>query len=404
MSRSSRSRIAVCFHHLGPYHRARLRAASARVPLVAVEFCSVDGAHGWERVTESAGFDKVTLFDGAGVLTKKRTTIRRRMAEVLAELDPSVVVVPGWSHPAALAMLEWSSSRRRPAVLMSDSTAYDERRRWWREAVKRRVIAFGSAALAAGAPQSAYLRALGLRSDAVFTGYDAVDNDYFAERAARVRDTAEAERARLKLPERFFLAACRFVAKKNLDRLLAAYAAYRRLTGAGAWHLVLLGDGELRPHVENSIARLRLAGDVILPGFKQYDELPAYYGLASAFVHASTSEQWGLVISEAMASGLPVIVSERCGCAPDLVENGVNGFTFDPCEVDELAGLMQRVAVMTDGQRRALGEASRHIIAHWGPDRFADGLMQAVEAAMSRPPPMASLFDRALLRSLAYRQ
>ncbi len=72
----------------------------------------------------------------------------------------------------------------------------------------------------------------------------------------------------------------------------------------------------------------------ILPGFKPYDELPVYYALANAFVHASTSEQWGLVVNEAIATGLPVIVSNRCGCAPELV-NG-NGFTFDPTNEDEL--------------------------------------------------------------------
>jgi 1,2-diacylglycerol 3-alpha-glucosyltransferase len=59
-------------------------------------------------------------------------------------------------------------------------------------------------------------------------------------------------------------------------------------------------------------------------------------GLASAFIQASTTEQWGLVVNEAMASGLPVLVSERCGCAPDLVKNGVNGYTFDPYDIKEI--------------------------------------------------------------------
>ena len=124
----------------------------------------------------------------------------------------------------------------------------------------------------------------------------------------------------------------------------------------------------------------------MLAGFRQYDELPAWYGLASAFVHASTTEQWGLVVNEAMASGLPVLVSNRCGCAPDLVEDGVNGFTFDPYDVEALAGLMQRVAAMTDERRAAMGRAGQRIIAEWGPERFAEGLMQAVEARMRRPP------------------
>ena len=76
--------------------------------------------------------------------------------------------------------------------------------------------------------------------------------------------------------------------------------------------------------------------------------------IITAFVHASASEQWGLVVNEAMAAGLPVIVSERCGCAPDLVREGVNGLTFDPCDVAELAGLMERVAAMADWQRAAM--------------------------------------------------
>ena len=113
--------------------------------------------------------------------------------------------------------------------------------------------------------------------------------------------------------------------------------------------------------------------------------------------------RFGLVVNEAMAAGLPVLVSDRCGCAPDLVEVGVNGFTFDPCDVEELAGLMQRVAAMTDGQRDAMGLAGQRIIADWGPERFADGLMQAVQAALRRPPPTPSLFDQALVWALARR-
>src|SRR5690606_39375525 len=127
-----------------------------------------------------------------------------------------------------------------------------------------------------------------------------------------------------------------------------------------------------------------------------------FYGLAGAFVHASTTEQWGLVVNEAMAAGLPVLVSERCGCVPDLVRDGENGFTFDPFDVEELAGLMQRIAAMTDGQRRALGEAGRRIIAAWEPERFADELMRAVEVARARPPRPAS-FDQMLLRAVVRR-
>jgi hypothetical protein len=85
------------------------------------------------------------------------------------------------------------------------------------------------------------------------------------------------------------------------------------------------------------------------------------------------------------------------------VRDGVNGFTFDPYDVEQLAGLMHRVAAMTDGQRRAMGEAGRRIIVAWGPERFADGLMRAVQAALRRSPPRAASFDHVLLWALVRR-
>ncbi len=273
----------------------------------------------------------------------------------------------------------------------------------WGEAVKRRVVGLFGAALVGGAPHRAYARSLGMSDDAVFYGYDAVDNSHFAGGASAARATAGTWREALGLPERFFLAVSRFVEKKNLIRLLDAYACYRRTTTGSCWSLVVLGDGALRSTIEAQVRGLRLDEHILLGGVKQYDELPIYYGLASAFVHASTTEQWGLVVNEAMASGLPVLVSERCGCVPDLVRDGVNGFTFDPYDVEALAGLMQRVAAMTDEQRHAMGQASQRIIADWGPERFADGLMRAVQVAMSRPPPKASWLDRSLVWALVHR-
>jgi glycosyltransferase involved in cell wall biosynthesis len=401
--------LAVFSPVLSSYHHVRLSALAARADAKVLGIEEADGkgptgVPGWRRKrTANAEYDVITICPGMSCGECSVSELARRLTDTMARIRPIAAIVPGWSHPGALAALKWCLKNGRPAVLMSASTAADRRRSWWREGVKRRVARLYAGALVGGTLHAQYAEQLGLPTGAIVTGYDVVDNGHFDRGAMRARRSAEASRRRLGLPERFFLASGRFVPKKNLMGLLEAYAGYRRRSGVGAWHLVLLGDGELRPELERRIGRADLAGNVILPGFRQYDELPAWYGLASAFVHASTTEQWGLVVNEAMASRLPVIVSDRCGCAPDLVKEGVNGFTFDPCDVDGLAKLMQRVAAMTDAQRRALGEASRHIIAHWGPERFAEGLIQAVEAAMSRPPPKASLLDQALLWALARR-
>jgi 2-polyprenyl-3-methyl-5-hydroxy-6-metoxy-1,4-benzoquinol methylase len=106
------------------------------------------------------------------------------------------------------------------------------------------------------------------------------------------------------------------------------------------------------------------------------------------------------VVNEAMASGLPVLVSNRCGCAPDLVHQGVNGFWFDPYDVGELAALMARVS--SGGlDLAAMGQRSQTIVAHFGPQAFAAGLRSALEVALASPRPRPRLLDSLLLSVLS---
>jgi hypothetical protein len=97
-----------------------------------------------------------------------------------------------------------------------------------------------------------------------------------------------------------------------------------------------------------------------------------------------------------------VLVSNRCGCAIDLVATGRNGYTFDPLRPSELADLMLHVS-SDQCDRHKMGEASRAIIAQWTPQRFASSLCQAVDTALASPPPKAALPDRLLLHALMYR-
>jgi glycosyltransferase involved in cell wall biosynthesis len=117
-----------------------------------------------------------------------------------------------------------------------------------------------------------------------------------------------------------------------------------------------------------------------LAGFKQPKDIANYFSNAICLILPSIYETWGLVVNEAMAAGLPVLVSRACGCAPDLVQEGINGFTFDPYDVDGLARLMVR---MSSGEvdLQAMGRASRKIIADWTPEVFAENLFKALEAA-----------------------
>jgi glycosyltransferase involved in cell wall biosynthesis len=136
----------------------------------------------------------------------------------------------------------------------------------------------------------------------------------------------------------------------------------------------------MREAVESLVAQKGLVGDVVLAG--QVDELEtlaSYYAFAGACILATeTDEPWGLVVNEAMAAGLPVLVSNRCGCAADLVAEGLNGFTFDPYDEAELAG---RMRWMHDHRERLepMGRASWEIVQRFSPASFATSVLDLAE-------------------------
>jgi 1,2-diacylglycerol 3-alpha-glucosyltransferase len=405
-----RIQVAVLFDRVGPYHFARLKAAGARIGITAVEFSNVDVTYKWDLVQGQDCFERVVLFPDAPVGVQTSRKIVEAVSQTLNALRPAAVAISGWYDRCSLASLRWCGKRQVPVIVMSESTAWDSARKPWREYLKKRVVSLCSAGLAGGKSHSDYLAQLGMDSDRIFMGYDAVDNDHFASRALEIGAKKSELRNQLGLPENFFLASARFVEKKNLSRLIQAYGRYCGSVSTSAgdnqgtriWDLVVLGDGPLASALEQEIRALGLQGHIHLPGFKQYAELPVYYGLARVFIHASTTEQWGLVVNEAMASGLPVLLSNRCGCAGELIREGVNGYSFDPYNVAQMAELMVRMAggALDEMALKRMGQASQEIISGWGPERFAQGLLSAVETAVNRPRARMGMFENLLLRGL----
>jgi glycosyltransferase involved in cell wall biosynthesis len=397
--------VAVVFHHIGPYHHARLNAAADRLSVTGIEW-SAKGYDAWGAPESPAHYQKISLFSEATDDYLGKAELRRAFWSALERTNPDVVAVNGWNNFGSLIAADCCVRRGIPMVVMSESSRQDESRIRWKEALKQRIVGLYSAALVGGQRHVEYLVELGMPRERIFTGYDVVDNDYFRRRTVEIRNSKSEIRNKYGLPENCFLASARFIEKKNLPRLIEAYAKYRRGTeirsqkfevgnNKAPWDLVVLGDGPLKADLCHLISDLQLNEHVHLRGFKSYDELPVYYALANAFVHASTSEQWGLVVNEAIASGLPVIVSDRCGCAPELV-NG-NGSTFDPTDEHELTARLLEMASLLDEERKYLGDNSYRIAANFAPERFGEGLECAASVARGVRHKRFGVMDRALL-------
>jgi glycosyltransferase involved in cell wall biosynthesis len=395
-------RILAVIVNLVPYHVARWSAvADAGHQVALLQRRAGDPFAVLATAAEQAPFQLHTLADPlAG-----GPPWREQLLAWIDQLQPHVLVVGGYSFPESLAALLAAAERRLPVVLCSESNWHDAPRRPWSEALKRRVVRLSQAGLVGGEPQAAYLERLGLAPEAIFRGYNAVDNQHFAS-AEFWRQQGAAGRQQLGLPARYLLAVSRFTAKKNLGRLIEGFALWRRDTPAEHQNLslVILGDGPLRAQLEAQVGALGVQHRVVLPGACAYADLPSRYGLAEAFIHASTVEQWGLVVNEAMAAGLPVLVSSSCGCAPDLVLPGITGRRFNPQKASSIAEAIHWLLRLPSATTQRLGTAAQQRVASYSPAVFAAGLESAAFHAIHEPIPDLTAINEAIATRLINRQ
>ena len=375
-------KLLVIFPNFGPYHMARLRGAAAQTEwsaCVGLEIAAQEALYPWQTARENLGFKLETLLDGT-LEEIPAKVICRKLAEYLDKTRPDVVAICGYERAEMRAALNWCNRNRKIAVLMSESKRDDAPRRKWKEAIKKRIVRRFDAGLVGGAAHKLYLEELGIPSNRIFDGYDVVDNAAFAA-------LAEAGRAQGRLVERpYFLTVNRFIERKNLARVVEAWSEYRANAARDfpdqvAWDLVLCGAGEEEQNLRE-VARATGLDGVHFTGFVQQNEVARWMAGAGAFVHAPLQEQWGLVVNEAMACGLPILLARNCGCAPELLERNRNGWTFDPTRADELSERMTFLAhEISDTRRVSLGAASRAIVANWTPARFGAGLVKCAGAA-----------------------
>ena len=303
--------------------------------------------------------------------------LRTKIEKILKELTPEVIVTVGWADQEYHETLLWAMAHQVPCSVISDSGWDDVKRHYLTEKLKQLIVSCFSSALVAGKRSKDYLEKLGMPGENIFTAWDVVDNEYYAKTVA---DLKERRRDDFNLPDQYWLCVSRFISKKNLLGLIRAFDQFVK-SGGEAYTLLLLGTGELEEEIKNEVLKRGLPERVILPGFVQIEELPNYYAFAEALILPSFADQWGLVVNEAMASGLPVLVSRQCGCTDDIVMNGINGFIFDAFDEADMIKAMTNFHALSQDQRSRFSAESKKIISNYNLNAFAEGLKKAAEKA-----------------------
>lgn len=292
---------------------------------------------------------------------------------------PDVVVATGWSTFASQAAIAWCRLRRVPYLLLVSSHDDDPRPGWRRtvkDAVVPRLVGGAAGALVLGSRSRASLVARGARPETVHVFANTIDVDEWRDRIERLGARRPALRETLGAApgDVVVLSVARLVPEKGLDTLVAAVAD----AGLPGLLLVVVGDGPERGRLEEEArergVRLRLLGDV------PWGDLPEAYAAADVFALLSTSEPWGVVVNEAAASGLPLVLSDRVGAAADLLVEGENGCLVAPGDVAGAAAALRRLA-LDASLRREQGRRSDDRMGAWGYGASVEAFVTAVRDA-----------------------
>lgn len=266
------------------------------------------------------------------------------IAGEIAKRDFDALIVMGWHLKSYWQAARACRRKKIPVLARCDSHLLTPRpalKKFIKAITHRFALRRFDGFLASGQRAREYLQHYGVNNERIFIVPHAVDNDWFASRAAEARSRRAEIRAELgaKPDEGIVLFVGKFISEKRVEDLIDALAILQKQSKPALGIFVGAGELEkdLRAQADRFGARIRF------DGFRNQTELPRYYAAADVVVLPSAGETWGLVVNEAMACGLPAIVSDRVGCAPDLIEEGKTGFTFSVESPLELAHRIGRV-------------------------------------------------------------
>jgi 1,2-diacylglycerol 3-alpha-glucosyltransferase len=366
---------------IGPHHLARLETAAGFYHELWVINVLEDDPREWQTQTEALAGRLVVVGQKPG--EQNEVGKIRGVLRALENRQPEVVVVAGYRNCNQIGAAIWARLRGAISIMQSDTWVGDRPRYRLKEFIKSRLFVrpYADAAFVPGLRADQYVQSLGISSTAIWRGSYVVDNDYFFRKSQEVRDQASSWQYSLDLPQDYFLTAARLSPEKNLLRLLEAFGRYRAM--GGHWSLVIVGSGPQERQLRRVSRHAGWGSKVYFAGWRQCEQLAAYYALARCFILPSLSEPWGLVVNEAMACGAPVLVSRNCGCLPELCQREINGYDFDPLDVEELANLLLKVS---EGglDLSAMGQASRRIIAGFTLDSWGQAFRDCVEVTSAR--------------------
>ena len=378
-------RIVIITEIISPY-RIPLFNALARNPDIDLHVLFLGetdpNLREWRIYREEIEFSFQVLPSWRKRIGKYNALLNSGVTSALNNLQPEAILCGGYNYVASWQSLGWARRHNVPFLLWSESNRQDQRRELpIVEFLKKQFLRRCSGFVVPGRAAFDYVKAQNADARPIFVAPNAVDNDLFADASNVARKRATIHRKELGLPQRYYLFVGRLVHEKGVFELIDAYARLD-LKLREELGLVIAGDGPVRLELQQLAAGVA-PGKIVFAGFIHREELGIYYGLAETLVLPTYTDTWGMVVNEAMACGLPVIVSALAGCTPELIQNGWNGILIEPKDVDGLCSAMERLGE-DPGLSRRMGENSSRRILDYSPEFWASSVADAVRQVLER--------------------
>ncbi len=368
--------IAFVCDNFGKIHLDQCTALQRALPdgrqTIGIELFESSTVYAWGR-SEADTFLKLTMVAGNDRSRVGAWDMARRIVAACRQHDVGTVLFAHYERPYILLAAIMIRLMGRKAFIMQDSKFDDYARFLWREVGKSFMMKPYSGGIAASPRCADYLRFLGVPKDRIVQNAYAIFPD-------RIRASAGVPPAPagMAYADRNLVSVARLVEKKNHAVMLEAFALYLKRTSGVKRRLVICGSGPLEKRIREQVVALNIADHVELRGNLSADEVAAELGAGLCLLLPSTSEQYGIVVIEAQAMGLPVILSDNCGARDRQVRSGVEGFVIESDNVEGLANFMDAVA--SDEalwQRMSAAATERVKLAH--SRNFARAVLQLVE-------------------------
>lgn len=362
------TKVIILWDNFGPLHADRCDAVARVTPnyeVIGLELYGESDVYDWAPEAGTR-FRKTTLFSRG---RPRRMALLRAMIRFRRQNGPGIWFLCHYDWPEVLLFAIWLRLCGDRVFTMGCSKFDDYPRKVYREYLKSWFLVPYQGAIGSGLRSRDYFRFLGISSDSIVGEYNTVS-------LARIRQRAGNLPAPNGTPyaERHFTIVARLVPKKNLVVALGAYARYS-LADPQARPLHLCGSGPLECELRALAAELGISDLVVFHGFVQTAEVSRILANTIALLLPSIEEQFGNVVVEAQAVGLPVILSDNCGARDRLVRSGVNGFVVEADNPEGMAWFMEQLATDESLWTR-MCKATAEFAPRSDVDAFASGVLE----------------------------